>query len=396
MESAPLHPNEELRISDLLRLEILDSEDEQAFDEITQLASIICDTNISLISLVDEDRQWFKSRVGLGAKETHRDLAFCAHAILQDNVFEVPDTLKDKRFEDNPLVTSDPDIRFYAGTPLVTKNGMPIGTLCVIDSTPKKLTPEQTLALRTLGKQVISQMELRLHNKQLERMQQEQEQLLTMMAHDLRTPFNGILGLSRILHEKSDSVTPERVKALSSSILESSVRVYQLLDELLQWSRNRLDAVSINKETVPIETCVVETIEFMQEAFKLKSLNVIHNVPSSLSAKADISLTKTIIRNLLANAIKFSPDMGTVIIEAKKIDGKIQICVTDSGKGVSSDKINGLFENTVNSEKGTSGESGYGIGLTLCSEFVKKQGGKIWLDQDYKQGARFVFSLLSD
>lgn len=393
MISAPVHPDESVRLQDLIRLEVLDTEDEAAFDDITQLASIICGTNISLISLVDTDRQWFKSKVGLGAAETGRDIAFCSHAILQEQVFEVSDTLKDERFSDNPLVTDDPSIRFYAGAPLITDNGFPIGTLCVIDQDPKTLTADQTLALKTLAKQVISQLELRLHNRQLARMQKEQEQLLAMMAHDLRSPFNGILGLSRILHEKSDSVTPERVQAMSSSILESSIKVYQLLDELLQWSRNRLGAVTVSLENVSVEKLTLETIEFMQEALKYKQLTIQQDVASDLFIQADASLTKTIIRNLLANAIKYSPESSHITVSAKQNGDNIELSVTDQGKGVSPEKIKLLFIDRMQSTEGTSGETGFGIGLNICHDFTKKQNGDIWLNKDYTQGAQFIISL---
>ena len=393
MISAPVHPDESVRLQDLIRLEVLDTEDEAAFDDITQLASIICGTNISLISLVDTDRQWFKSKVGLGAAETGRDIAFCSHAILQEQVFEVSDTLEDERFSDNPLVTDDPSIRFYAGAPLITDNGFPIGTLCVIDQDPKTLTADQTLALKTLAKQVISQLELRLHNRQLARMQKEQEQLLAMMAHDLRSPFNGILGLSRILHEKSDSVTPERVQAMSSSILESSIKVYQLLDELLQWSRNRLGAVTVNLENVSVEKLTLETIEFMQEAFKYKQLTIQQDVASDLFIQADASLTKTIIRNLLANAIKYSPESSHITVSAKQNGDNIELSVTDQGNGVSPEKIKLLFIDRMQSTEGTSGETGFGIGLNICHDFTKKQNGDIWLNKDYTQGAQFIISL---
>ena len=137
MESAPHHPQESLRLHELIKLEVLDTEDEAALDEITRMASMFCGVEISLISLVDEERQWFKSKIGIDAQETSRDIAFCSHAILQDDVFEISNALEDERFFDNPLVTGDPNIRFYAGAPLVTTSGFPIGTLCVIDSKKK-------------------------------------------------------------------------------------------------------------------------------------------------------------------------------------------------------------------------------------------------------------------
>jgi GAF domain-containing protein len=153
--------NEAGRVAALEKYAILDTDAEQSFDDLTLLASFICKTPMALISLVDEDRQWFKSRVGIKASETSRDIAFCSTAILQSDVFVVPDALKDDRFRDNPLVVSDPHVRFYAGAPLINEDGYALGTLCVVDREPRELAPDQKEALKALSRLVLAQLEFR-------------------------------------------------------------------------------------------------------------------------------------------------------------------------------------------------------------------------------------------
>ena len=191
----PPTPVDELaRLEALHRLEILDSEAEQAFDDLTALAAEICGTPISLISLVDADRQWFKSRVGLELQETPRNVSFCAHAILDDEILVVPDTEADARFAGNPLVAGAPEIRFYAGKPLVTSEGYAVGTLCVMDRTPRDLTPAQLDALHALGRQTVALLEHRLAQEHLRR-----EIALVELLRESATAANEAAGLHEAL-----------------------------------------------------------------------------------------------------------------------------------------------------------------------------------------------------
>lgn len=196
---AELPADESARLDALHRYEILDTVGEQAYDDITQVAAHIAQAPIALISLVDRDRQWFKSKIGLAVSETPREFAFCAHAILNPREpLVVPDARQDERFADNPLVTGEPNIRFYLGAPLVTSGDHALGTLCVIDRVPRQLTADQVKALAALSRQVVSQLELRrlaadlrravadrdLYLSQLENYQRELEEVTARVQEE--------------------------------------------------------------------------------------------------------------------------------------------------------------------------------------------------------------------
>jgi GAF domain-containing protein len=209
---APAPPDEPERLRALQELEVLDTMPERAFEDIVFLASYICRTPIALISLVDADRQWFKARIGLDVPETSRDLAFCAHAILEpERVLQVADATRDERFATNPLVTGDPFIRFYAGAPLVTPDGRAIGTLCTIDRVPRELDADQTRALQALSREVMAQLELRRTVLTLERALAEAGE--ARLARDREDPARRARDLVTRLDD-SGSVVEERMRGL--------------------------------------------------------------------------------------------------------------------------------------------------------------------------------------
>ena len=196
----PVQRNEAARVAALQKYAILDSEPEQGFDDLTLLASWICRTPIALISLVDENRQWFKSKVGISVSETSRDIALCSTAIQQSDVFVVPDALQDERFRTNPLVVSEPRIRFYAGAPLINEDGYALGTLCVIDRTPREFSAEEKEALKALSRLALRQLEFRrnlmllkeaLNDRTKEEHEREKELL------ELQETLFKVLGLRR-------------------------------------------------------------------------------------------------------------------------------------------------------------------------------------------------------
>jgi PAS domain S-box-containing protein len=200
MITAPVPINESDRLAALQRYAILDTAPEEAFDDLTALAAQICGTPMALVSIVDTNREWFKSKVGVEVLESPRDIAFCAHGIIQEDVFVVRDALEDERFSDNPMVTGDPQVRFYAGAPLVTNDGYTLGMLCVKDTVPRDLRPEQVQGLRILGRQVMTQVELRrsvvaLSQAVAQQQQAEQERAraMALLQATLEAVADGIL-----------------------------------------------------------------------------------------------------------------------------------------------------------------------------------------------------------
>ena len=234
MISAPLAPDEEERLKTLHELNILDTEIDKNLDAITKLAAEICGTKVSLVSLVDRNRQWFKSHFGLDATETPREYAFCAHAILQDDLFEIEDSREDERFSDNPLVTGPPNVIFYAGCPIKVTGGHNIGTLCAIDSQPHKLNDFQKKTLKALANQVSQIVQLRNKLNQFSEVQAKDAVLALAVTYN--HVFNNKLAASMMsLEMVADKIGPEVYKQIMQP-LETLVDQIKKIEDTLKKS----------------------------------------------------------------------------------------------------------------------------------------------------------------
>ena len=235
------------RLTALRRYRILDTQPERAFDDLTLLASQICGTPIALISLVDADRQWFKSRVGLSIAETSRSVSFCTHVIQQRDLFVVPDARKNATFRDSPFVTGENGIRFYAGAPLVTPDGYALGTLCVLDKVPRTLTPEQIEALEALRRQAEAQLELRGNLIELEQALAERDRAEAAqleLIRELRASLVNVNKLSGLLPYCSECQFNMTIPADPRAIPKVTDGVMQVLTER-KWSEERIMQVEL-------------------------------------------------------------------------------------------------------------------------------------------------------
>ena len=391
MITFPPTVDEAERLKALYDYDVLDTDAEKIFDDLTQLASQICATPVALISLIDPNRQWFKSKVGLDANETPRDIAFCAHAIHQKEIFEVEDTLQDERFFDNPLVTSAPNIRFYAGAPLISPSGHAIGTLCVIDTKPNRLTQDQRQALEVLGRSVISQMELRKNIKQLQQANEHKTTFLSNMSHELRTPLNAIIGFSRLmLDEVKHHQLPIKFSEYIGHIDYSGRRLLSVVNSVIDLNKIEAGMMQVQTESICLRQ-FIKDLEGMlaitaNEKDVVFSVNISDTLPPDLTI--DHAKISQIITNLVHNAIKFTDSGKWVKMELSFNNEHLVITVADQGVGISSTDQTKLFDKFQQVGQAKSSE-GSGLGLSITQGLVKLLGGTIKVMSTLGSGSIF-------
>lgn len=403
MKVAPLPTNEKERLEALYNYDILDSDAEKDYDEIVQLASLICQTPVALITLIDKDRQWFKAKVGLDISETPRDYAFCSHAILQNDLMQVPDTLQDERFYDNPYVEAEPNVRFYAGFPLTTKSGFNLGTLCVIDFQPRQLNNIQKYTLQILANQVADKIEMRLINKQLEFQKQTlekqlefQKKIFSLIAHDVRSPLISMYGIATLLSE--NGMEKEQVYQSIHKIQNNINNALDVLDQILIWGKMQVGSntdIQPRIEKIKVKDFLEPIIKFYTPKAQNKNIDLsfeLEQCPDYIYS--DPFLFGSIIRNLVSNAIKFTPLGGKVKCDITNEQGYLKIVVQDNGIGMSEEVQRSFWtgENVV-SRIGTNNEKGTGSALQLLRTFTYLLGGKIYLQSKENEGTTFIVTL---
>ena len=392
MESPAIPFNEVERLEALYRYQI-STLPEKAYNDIIHLAATIFNVPISLISLVDEDKCWFKAKIGIDHSQISRNSTYAAHAINQSSeVMVIEDVLKDERFYDSPLALQDPPVRFYAGTPLVTPDGFAIGTLCIIDKVPRKLSENQIRTLQILAKQIITQFELNLKkeevdrlNKKLEYANQDLKSFSHAVAHDLRAPVKNIEGLIGLLkgEYQFDSLGNELINGLKTA----SKRMDSVIMDM--WNLSRINFIPLQNRSIDFSKLCNTVLNSITPKGKYS-----FQIQEDMRAMGDPMLLVTLVENLLSNAIKYSSQKANpVIIIGQKMEGnQVVYYIQDNGIGLAEESTESIFEpfhklNTTDDLEGT------GVGLSVVKKIINRHGGKIWVQSTPEKGATFYFTL---
>jgi signal transduction histidine kinase/ActR/RegA family two-component response regulator len=401
---------ESSRMQVLHSLNILDSLPEEEYNNIAKLVSCICNVPISLVTLVDEKRQWFKAKLGMDPDETPRDKAFCNYTIAQNTPFIVENALEDDRFVNNQYVTGSPDIRFYAGTQIKV-DGKNVGSLCAIDRKPRRLTKEQVVCLTILAEQVSTLLSLRkfhkiscstldelgnmVDEKTVEkRLEKIKQSLISNISHEIKTPLNGIISTTESLLEiakgEDDLLLLQTLMRSSDDLVTVFVNLFDLAQE---------GPIVLNKEKVLLR----KTVEDIMMSFSLKAREKLIDFTFSNRMRDGITVVDTVrlgavMSNLLSNAIKFTDVKGSIHVDVEESAGQDRnsslffFKVTDTGIGIRKENAADLFKPFLQLDMtGKKQYKGTGNGLAVSKKIVESMNGNIDYSSEYGQGSCFFF-----
>lgn len=393
--SYPTPQNDAERVRELHQYDLLDTGWETRYESLAYLASEICETPMAAVTLVEDDRQWLKAKWGLPFREIPREHAFCSHAICgSGGAMVVPDASKDDRFADNPLVTSYPGVRFYAGYPLETTSGWSLGTVCVLDTVPRELDPHQVQALEALGDLAVAAIESRqlaeddqAADADPHRKDDLFEDSLYLFTRALRDELPAVLSnrdLARLAAEALDVDVADHLGPAD----ESSEDVEGGVSDILRYAE--AGEAPILRESMDLRATVAEVEDGLEPEIREADADV--SVEEPVRLVADQALIQQVLRTLVQNALDHGGESPTILVRGEALDDGWRVEVEDDGPGVPAqdrDRIFGLFERGSNAEE----TGGTGAGLAICRRIVERHGGDLDVDPAPGGGSVFWFTL---
>lgn len=391
MIAAPFPADEDARLAALLELRILDTPAEERFDRITRIARDQFQVPIALISLVDAERQWFKSKIGIAASETPREVSFCAHAILGAEPFVIENALQDVRFEDNPLVTGEPHLRFYAGIPLASLDGRRLGTLCLIDRQPRAFGAAERQRLCDLA--AIAELELNhalAFDAQLKEMRSG---FVRLVSHELRTPLTSLVASLHLIKRHGDAAPAS--DSMLDYALASAAQLNRTINAIVEMAEieegiQRLapSAIDLREYLPPLLSAHAEADTHGQSRIELSAGPAarIHAAPAALAR---------ILGALLSNALRFSPPESPVRVSFEQKDaGTIRLCVADRGAGIAAADVGRLFWPFMQVDASdTRRHDGIGISLAICHRLACAMNARLGYAPNPQGGSVFFIDL---